>query len=87
MNPLSPISRFVARDRGTPTAQDFSAAGFALEGGSVVRGLEFIGLAAEFGIVGRAYDKVAKKLITGRFLIQYTDMEGEVLHHAYEVHS
>lgn len=86
-HPLSTAARYISRDRGTPSAADFAAAGYATEDGSVTRGPDFGGLASEFGIVGRAYDKASGKMLMGRFLVQHTEMEGEVLHHAYKVRS
>lgn len=83
---LAPLARHLNRERGTPSREDFSAAGMLDDGdGSITRGLDFIGLRDEFGIVGQAYDKQAGKILKGRFLIQADVLRGEVLHHVFNV--
>jgi hypothetical protein len=82
---LDPLARHLNRDRGTPSPEDFAAAGMADDGdGSITRGLDFIGLRVEFGIVGQAYDKQTGMMLKGRFLIQSDPMCGEVLHHIFK---
>lgn len=81
---LAPLTRYLNRDRGTPSPEDFAAAGMTDDGdGSITRGLDFIGLRDEFGIVGQAYDKQTGKLLKGRFLVQVDQLRGEVLHHVF----
>lgn len=82
--PLGPLTRHLNRDRGTPSAADYEAAGMQLDGGGVVRGDNFVGTHDEFGITGQAFDKATGRIHKGRFLVQWTEIDGEVLHHAYK---
>ena len=84
---LAPLAKFLTRTRQAPSQADFFAAGMLSEGGSVTRGIDFIGLSEDFGITSQAYDKKTGKLMSGRFLIQYDSLAGEVLHHIFSVDS
>lgn len=85
-HPLGPVSRYLGRDHGNPSAADLAAAGMALTepGGAVIKGNCFVGLHSEFGITGQAYNKATGRIRRGRFLVQWTDLDGEVLHHTYK---
>lgn len=85
MNPLAPVTRYLNRDSGAPDVDDYLRAGFELVDGNVFSAQGHIGLASEFGIVGKAWDKKAGVMKTGRFLVQWTEIDGEVLHFAYPV--
>lgn len=84
MTKLNPVALYLSRDRGTPTAADFAAAGMTLcEDGAVERSGRYVGPLDEFGISGQAFDKTAGKVLRGRFLVQWNEIDGEVLHHSY----
>lgn len=92
ITPLQQLRAHLNRDGGVPGPDDIVAAGLvSVDGGCGVSTPtsvadpcgHYLGLIEEFKIVGRAYDKKTGQLKTGRFLIQWTEMTGEVLHHQY----
>lgn len=88
---LQEIRAHINRDRGLPSPEDIAAAGLVLvdDCAGVVRPDSFtgtwLGPVAEFGIVGRVFDKDAQALKKGRFLVQLTEMHGEIVHFDYGV--
>ena len=87
---MQALRSFLARDRGVPSSLDYQQAGLHLceDGGSVIKPDalcgHFLGLASEFGIVGRAYDAKNKIMLKGRFLVQDAPLSAlEILHHTY----
>ena|SRR6218665_3868034 len=82
---LAPIKEHFSRGRRQPSAADFAQAGLVLQTprGSVTRGDEFVGIVTEFGVVDEVYDKKAGRMLHGSFLVQWTDIDGETLHHTY----
>ena len=89
MDSLQQLRAHINRDRGLPSPGDITAAGLVLvdDCAGVMRPDEFVGTwpgpVYEFGIVGRVFDKQTHTLKTGRFLVQHTDMAGEVVHFEY----
>jgi hypothetical protein len=86
--PMQPIRSFLARDRGVPSHLDYQQARLCESGGSVIKPDalcgHFLGLASDFGIVGRAYDAKTKIMLKGRFLVQDAPLSAlEIIHHTY----
>lgn len=90
--PLQQLRAHLNRDGGIPGPEDIEAAGLVcVDGGCGVSTPtsesdlcgHYLGLIEEFKIVGRVYDKKTGQLKSGRFLIQWTENQGEVLHHQY----
>lgn len=86
---LQQLRAHINRDRGQPDPIDFEVAGLVLvdDCAGVVRPDSFtgtyLGPVSEFGIVGRIFDAETKTLKKGRFLIQLTDLHGEIVHFEY----
>lgn len=89
MDKLQQLRAHINRDRGQPSLEDISTAGLVLvdDCAGVVRPDSFtgtwLGPVAEFGIVGRVFDKKSGELKKGRFLVQLTDLHGEIVHFQY----
>ena len=85
---MKTLRSFLARDRGVPSHLDYQQAGLCEDGGSVIKPDalcgHFMGLASDFGIVGRAYDAKNKTMLKGRFLVQDAPLRAlEILRHTY----
>lgn len=89
MDSLQQVRAHINRDRGSPSPEDIAAAGLVLvdDCAGVVRPDSFtgtwLGLTSEFGIVGRVFDKKSGVLKKGRFLVQLTELNGEIVHFEY----
>ena len=89
MDSLQEIRAHINRDRGQPSPEDIAIAGLVLvdDCAGVVRPDSFVGTwlgpITEFGIVGRVFDKTTMALKKGRFLVQLTELSGEVVHFEY----
>ena len=81
---LDALKDYFDRPGTKPTEQDYTEAGLLLEGGSVVTPTgRLVGMESEFRITTACWDKTTQRTLNGRFLVQDSDLEGEVMHFQY----